>query len=460
MSMLNRPANGTDTGEIVASTRDYESAQKTVSKLIAQEVPARDIAIVGQGVRTVERVTGKLGYAAAARSGAINGVLIGLFLSAILVLGNPEVPIQLFVGFVLIGVAVGMLLSLVTYAIVRRRRDFASVTQFAADHYEVTVQPASLAKARQALGAGRTAPVRPPVNLDEPPRYGERIPQGGAAPEPAEPVVPPRPADPAPPAEPTRRPRRRWSSRALRARRARRARPGDAPVATSRAHGARVTIRIDVPLPSGIVPVSAEWASGSRGATVIVAHGAGAGMDHPFLTGLTDALAAEGYSTLRFTFPYLEQGRRMPGPAAHAVATWRAAVAFARQQDPPASVWAAGKSYGGRMASMAAAEGLEVDGLVYLGYPFHPPGRPDKPRQEHLPAVAAPQLFVEGDADPFIQPVAQFEQAVATCRDARVHWVEGGGHSFEVKGRKRPASEIGASLAPVIAAFVEERRPR
>lgn len=200
--MLNRPASGTETGEIVASMRDYESAQKTVSKLIAGEVPARDIAIVGQSVRTVERVTGKLGYAAAARSGAINGVLIGLFLSAILVLGNPEVPIQLFVGFVFIGVAVGMLLSLVTYAIVRRRRDFASVTQFAADHYEVTVQAASLSKARQVLGATKVAPVRPPVNLDEPPRYGERITPGAAGPAPApapeEPVIPPRPADPEP----------------------------------------------------------------------------------------------------------------------------------------------------------------------------------------------------------------------------------------------------------------------
>ncbi|GAA1215798.1 hypothetical protein ABY45_12920 [Microbacterium maritypicum] len=206
MSMLNRPASGTDTGEIVASMRDYESAQKTVSKLIAGEVPARDIAIVGQSVRTVERVTGKLGYAAAARSGAINGVLIGLFLAAILVLGNPEVPIQLFLGFVLIGVAVGMLLSLVTYAIVRRRRDFASVTQFAADHYEVTVLSTSLGKARQVLGANKVAPVRPPVNLDEPPRYGERITPGATAPAPSpeEPVIPPRPADPV--AEPVAEP--------------------------------------------------------------------------------------------------------------------------------------------------------------------------------------------------------------------------------------------------------------
>jgi len=183
--------------------RDYESAQKTVSKLIAEEVPARDIAIIGQSVRTVERITGRLGYAAAARSGAINGVLIGLFLSAILVLGNPDVPMQLFVGFVFIGVALGMLLSLVTYAIVRRRRDFASVTQFAADHYEVTVQPASVAKAKKVLGtATQTTVVRPPVDLDEPPRYGERIPAPGA-PAPAAPVIPPRPADPVPqPQEP------------------------------------------------------------------------------------------------------------------------------------------------------------------------------------------------------------------------------------------------------------------
>ncbi|MFS0852579.1 general stress protein [Microbacterium sp. 179-I 3D4 NHS] len=204
MSMLNRPVNGTDTGEVVASLRDYEAAQKAVSKLIAGEVPARDIAIVGQSIRTVERVTGRLGYATAARSGAINGVLIGLFLSAILVIGNPEVPIQLFVGFVLIGVAIGMILSLLTFAIVRRRRDFASVTQFTADHYEVTVLPSSLAKARQVLGSDRPAPVRPPVNLDEPPRYGERITPGGTAPgqppvPPTEPVIPPRPADPVAP---------------------------------------------------------------------------------------------------------------------------------------------------------------------------------------------------------------------------------------------------------------------
>jgi hypothetical protein len=200
MSMLNRPGNGTDLGEVIASTKDYEAAQKIVSKLIAGEVPARDIAIVGEGVRTVERVTGKLGYAAAARSGATNGVLIGLLLSAIMLFGTPDAPISLFLGFLLIGVALGMIMSLVTYSIVRRRRDFASMMQMLADHYEVRVQPASLTKARGVVGPERPQTVRPPVDLSEPPRYGERVPPAG------QPAPAPTPAPPAPGADPAQDP--------------------------------------------------------------------------------------------------------------------------------------------------------------------------------------------------------------------------------------------------------------
>lgn len=202
MSMMNRQADTTAVGEIVASVREYETAQKTVSKLIAGEVPAKEIAIVGQGVRTIERVTGKLGYATAARTGALNGILIGLFLGAVIVLGNPETPMQLFVGFVLVGVAIGMLLSLVTFAIVRKRRDYISVTQVAADHYEVTVMPASLAKARQVLGQEKAAPARQSVDLSEPPRYGERLPAGVDQAAYVRAAVPPRPAAPVFPAAP------------------------------------------------------------------------------------------------------------------------------------------------------------------------------------------------------------------------------------------------------------------
>lgn len=220
-------------------------------------------------------------------------------------------------------------------------------------------------------------------------------------------------------------------------------------------------MKVTVDLPAGAVDVSATWEdhAHSRG-VVVIAHGAGAGMDHPFLVGFARALRDEGFTTVRFNFPYVEAGRRMPGPAAHAILTWRAVVAAIRAQSPDAPVWACGKSYGGRMASMAVADGLEVDGLVYLGYPLHPPGKPEKPRVEHLPAVRPPQLFVEGTNDPFVQPLSQLEDAVASCQDARIAWFEGGGHSFEVKGRKRPADEVGASVAPVVAEFITEATAR
>ncbi|WP_341939736.1 alpha/beta family hydrolase [Microbacterium sp. LWH10-1.2] len=214
-----------------------------------------------------------------------------------------------------------------------------------------------------------------------------------------------------------------------------------------------MTVAIEVELPTGVTTVSADWDQGTNGATVVIAHGAGTGKDHPFLTGFASGLYEQGFSTLRFNFPYVELGRRMPGPAAHAIATWNAVVGFARSVDPEAAIWAAGKSYGGRMASMAVAEGMTVDGLVYLGYPLHAPGKPEKPRAEHLPAIAVPQLFIEGTNDPFIQPVSQFDEVVATCQDARVVWIEGGGHTFEIKGHRREASDIGSSLVTFVSEF-------
>ncbi|MDQ4214015.1 general stress protein [Microbacterium sp. ASV81] len=202
MSMLNSSGGAGEIGETVASVADYDAAQKLVSQLIAGEVPARAIAIVGVGVRTVERVTGRLGYANAARSGAVNGVLIGLFLSAFFVLGNPAVPIQAFLGVIFVGVAIGMILSLIAYAIVRRRRDYASVMQLNAEHYEVTVLAASVGKARQVLGrSATTSPAARPGGAPgfpapaEPPRYGERVdPYGHTPPTPAPPAAPAAPA--------------------------------------------------------------------------------------------------------------------------------------------------------------------------------------------------------------------------------------------------------------------------
>jgi predicted alpha/beta-hydrolase family hydrolase len=217
--------------------------------------------------------------------------------------------------------------------------------------------------------------------------------------------------------------------------------------------------RIAVALPSGNAEVSADLVMPSSAwAFAAVAHGAGAGYRHPFLTGFADALAREGVATLRFNFPYAEAGRRMPGPAAHAIATWAAVHVELAERAAGAPVFAMGKSYGGRMASMAAAEGaIDPVGLVYLGYPLHPPGSPDKARTSHLPDVPQPQLFVEGTNDPFIDPHEQLEAAVASCRVAAIAWIDGGGHSFEVKGRKRPADEVAEGLAPLVADWMRAR---
>jgi uncharacterized protein YacL len=196
-----------EVGPTVASFPTYEAAQKAVSRLIAADIPARDIAIVGHGLRSIERVTGRLGYAAAARTGAINGLLLGLLFSAILVLGSPSVPIQGFVGVLFVGVAIGMLMSIVAYSLVRRRRDFASVMQVVAERYEVTVSDKSIHRAREVIGApapptttilaASSPSERAPVQ-QEPPRYGERIespaePAAGEKPEGAEPGEPDRP---------------------------------------------------------------------------------------------------------------------------------------------------------------------------------------------------------------------------------------------------------------------------
>ena len=219
---------------------------------------------------------------------------------------------------------------------------------------------------------------------------------------------------------------------------------------------AETQARIPVGLPAGTTEVAGAWGRPDDAwGAVAIAHGAGAGHEHPFLIGFASGLRDSGLATLRFNFPYREAGRRLPGPVAHAVATWTAVEAWVRDRSPDLALWATGKSYGGRMASVAAAEGvLSPAGLVYLGYPLHPPGNPAKPRVAHLPAITAPQLFISGTNDPFIAPPAQLEEAVAACQDAEIAWVSDAGHSFEVKGRKRPADEVGAGLAPLIADWI------
>jgi uncharacterized protein len=205
--------------------------------------------------------------------------------------------------------------------------------------------------------------------------------------------------------------------------------------------------------------VSAAYARpGSPSGTVVVAHGAGAGMEHPFLHGFTDGLNSLGFATLRFNFPYREAGRKFPDRPPVAITAWRAAMAAAAdraaQHGDTGPLWAAGKSFGGRMASMAVAEGMEAAGLVYLGYPLHPPGKPDKVRDEHLYGITAPMLFLQGSRDTFATPALLEDVVRRVGQSAVLQWVEGGDHSFAVAGVKRSAAEVGASLAEPVARFI------
>ena len=187
----------------------------------------------------------------------------------------------------------------------------------------------------------------------------------------------------------------------------------------------------------------------------VLAHGAGAGMRHPFLESISQRLAEQGIATLRYQFPYMERRSRRPDPPAVAAATVRAAVAEAARIAPDLPLVAGGKSFGGRMTSTAQAEEPlpGVRGLVFLGFPLHPPGRPDDKRAEHLAHVQVPMLFLQGTRDDFaalklLQPLVK-----GLGERATLHLVEGGDHSFRVL-TKSGRSE-GEVMGEVVSTIVE-----
>ncbi|HJR97846.1 MAG TPA: alpha/beta family hydrolase [Actinomycetota bacterium] len=212
---------------------------------------------------------------------------------------------------------------------------------------------------------------------------------------------------------------------------------------------------IDVP---GATAVSAAFTpTGAAFASLALFHGAGAGMDHPFMSGFAEAIASEGVASLRCNFPYMEAGKRSPDRQPVAVATVRAAFDAASERTGGGEpVWVGGKSFGGRMASVAVAEGLAAAGIVFLGYPFHPPGKPDRVRDEHLYGIDRPMLFLQGTKDPFGTPAVR-DAVIAKLTGASVHLVEGGGHSLE-RSRRDDARDVAASFAPLVAAFMRGDR--
>ncbi len=198
-------------------------------------------------------------------------------------------------------------------------------------------------------------------------------------------------------------------------------------------------------------PPEAHW-------LLALAHGAGAGMHHAFLETLARELATAGVATFRYQFPYMEQRRRIPDAPAVLTATVRAGVRAAMEAAPELPLLAGGKSLGGRMTSLGAAEQLldGVRGLVFFGFPLHPPNRPGTKRADHLARVSAPMLFLQGTRDPFadlnlLRPICTKIGSRAT-----LHVVETADHSFHVlKSSRKTDAEVLRELAQTVASWAK-----
>ncbi|HJS42000.1 MAG TPA: alpha/beta family hydrolase [Gemmatimonadales bacterium] len=182
----------------------------------------------------------------------------------------------------------------------------------------------------------------------------------------------------------------------------------------------------------------------------VFAHGAGAGMNHPFMTRASEALSARGIATHRFDFPYMKAGRSRTDPPAVAEAAVREAVAEAARVAPGLPIFAGGKSFGGRMTSQAQANQPlpGVRGLVFLGFPLHPPGRPGTTRADHLMSVDVPMLFLQGTRDEFAQLDLLREVVARLGHRATLHLIDEGDHSFKVPKRTgKTESDIMSEVA-------------
>ncbi|NNE07101.1 MAG: alpha/beta hydrolase [Gemmatimonadetes bacterium] len=200
-------------------------------------------------------------------------------------------------------------------------------------------------------------------------------------------------------------------------------------------------------------------------ALFVLAHGAGAGMEHPFLEAVAHELAGRGIATFRYQFPYMEAGNKRPNPPAILAKTVRNAVAAAAAlpevKGAGIPIFAGGKSMGGRMTSTAfAREPIEgVRGIIFLGFPLHAPGRDSADRAEHLYDVDCPMLFLQGTRDrlanlDLLGPVIE-----KLGRKASLHIIESGDHSFHVLKRSgRTDEEARAELVEALCVWVERTR--
>ena len=193
----------------------------------------------------------------------------------------------------------------------------------------------------------------------------------------------------------------------------------------------------------------------------VFAHGAGAGMTHHFMSSVAEGLYRRRIATLRYQFPYMEQGLRRPDRPALAHATVRAAVAAAAGIVPSLPLFAGGKSYGGRMTSQAQAEAplLHVAGLIFLGFPLHPANKPSEERAQHLLGVRIPMLFVQGSRDPLADMTRLCASVQRLGTIATLISIDGADHSFHVRAASgRTDSEVLAEILDGVVAWTEKQR--
>jgi uncharacterized protein len=207
---------------------------------------------------------------------------------------------------------------------------------------------------------------------------------------------------------------------------------------------------------AGHVDLSVYPSTTPAAAALILAPGAGAGQHSGFMVAAARALADRRITVATFDFPYIVEGRKVPDRAPVLEATWRSAIDAASASTAFAGVplFIGGKSMGGRISSQVAAQGeARIAGLVFLGYPLHPPGKLDQRRDAHLPTIEAPMLFVQGSRDPF-GTADEIRALLPRLRRAHLFEVAHGDHSFKVPARIRNAAEVMAAIYDAMAAFV------
>jgi len=193
-------------------------------------------------------------------------------------------------------------------------------------------------------------------------------------------------------------------------------------------------------------------------ATLVLAHGAGAPQTHPFMVAMAEAIAARGVEVVTFDFLYARGPRRAPDRNDVLEATWLAAIEAVRARGPR-RLFIGGKSMGGRIATQVAArDDVSVEGIVLLGYPLHPPGKPEQLRRAHLPRVRAPMLFVQGSRDAFGTPAELAPVLEGLAAGTRLFVVEGGDHSFGLPRSQGESPErTRARIADEVVRFIASR---